>query len=111
MLPTPTASDANMNAPTYSSPLNKAIGAPVYVDNDANVMTLAELHRGAGRCDKNLVCVTLGTGVGGGIIIDGKIYRGSTSSAGELGHIPINAANATVPQFHPRARCDDTCLI
>ncbi|MBL7069405.1 MAG: ROK family protein [Candidatus Omnitrophica bacterium] len=63
---------------------------PAFVDNDANVMTLAEFYRGAGRGSRNLVCLTLGTGVGGGIVIDRRLYRGSTSSAGEIGHIPIN---------------------
>lgn len=68
----------------------KRLKLPVYVDNDVNVMTLAELYRGAGRGSKNLICITLGTGVGGGVVINGALYRGSTSAAGEIGHIPIN---------------------
>ncbi|MDB4349468.1 ROK family protein [Omnitrophica bacterium] len=83
---------------------NKAMKVPTYVDNDANVMTLAELHKGAGRGKKNLVCVTLGTGVGGGIIIDGKLYRGSMSTAGEIGHIPINEKG-------PRCNCGGTACV
>ena len=62
----------------------------VRVDNDANLMALAESRLGAARGARNAVCVTLGTGVGGGLIIDGKLFRGSTYAAGEIGHIPIN---------------------
>jgi len=62
----------------------------VELDNDVNAMTLAEYRFGAGRGAKNIICLTLGTGVGGGIIIDGKLYRGSSMAAGEVGHMPIN---------------------
>lgn len=63
---------------------------PVFVDNDVNTMALGELAYGAGRGAKNMICITLGSGVGGAIIIDGELYRGSTFSAGEIGHLPIN---------------------
>ena len=69
--------------------LERRIRLPVKVDNDANVMTLGELVYGAGRGCKNLVCLTLGTGVGGGIIIGGELYRGATHAAGEIGHVAI----------------------
>lgn len=82
----------------------KEFGLPVYADNDANAMALAEFHKGAGRGGTNVVCVTLGTGVGGGIVIGGRLYRGSTSSAGELGHIPINMKG-------PRCNCGGTACI
>lgn len=65
-------------------------GFPAYIDNDVNLMALGELRCGAGQGARNMVCLTLGTGVGGGIIIEGRLYRGSTLSAGELGHIPVN---------------------
>lgn len=84
--------------------LEGALHIPTYADNDVNAMTLAELHKGAGKNVKNLVCVTLGTGVGGGIVIDGKLYRGSTSSAGEIGHIPINEKG-------PRCNCGGIACI
>ena len=58
--------------------------------NDANVAALGEQWRGGGKEFSNLVMVTLGTGVGGGIIIDGRIYSGSLGAAGEIGHIKVN---------------------
>lgn len=70
--------------------LKKKLGIPVFVDNDVNVMALGELRFGSGRGAKNMLCVTLGTGVGGGLILDGKLYRGSSYAAGEFGHVPIN---------------------
>jgi glucokinase len=70
--------------------LRKRLGIPVFVDNDVNVMALGEVYFGAGRRAVNMLCITLGTGVGGGLILDGKIYRGSSYAAGEFGHVPIN---------------------
>lgn len=63
---------------------------PTFLDNDVNIMCLGELYYGRGKGVKNMVCITLGTGVGGGIVIDGALYRGSTLSAGEVGHTTIN---------------------
>ena len=70
--------------------LEKKLRLKVALDNDVNAMTLGEYKFGAGKGAENLICITLGTGVGGGIIINGEIYRGSTMCAGEIGHIPIN---------------------
>lgn len=70
--------------------LEKRLGLKAALDNDVNAMTLGEHRFGAGKGALNLVCLTLGTGVGGGIIINGELYRGSTMCAGEIGHIPIN---------------------
>lgn len=70
--------------------LEKKLKIPTFIDNDVNVMTLGEWRFGAGRGISNMVCLTLGTGVGGGLVVDGKIYRGETFSAGELGHVPLN---------------------
>jgi len=70
--------------------LEQKIKLPVFIDNDANLMALAESRLGAARGSHNAVCLTLGTGVGGGIIIDNKLYRGSTYAAGEIGHMPVN---------------------
>ena len=62
----------------------------VYLENDANAAALAEVMCGVAKGCKNVVMVTLGTGVGGGIIIDGKIYSGWNSAGGEIGHIVID---------------------
>ena len=69
--------------------LEERLGKPVKIDNDANVAALGEAWSGAGRGVDNCVCYTLGTGVGGGIIINGKIYQGFAGMAGELGHITV----------------------
>lgn len=69
--------------------MEKKIGLPVFIDNDVNLMALGEWRFGAGRGFKNLVCITLGTGVGGGLILDNALYRGEGFSAGEIGHIPL----------------------
>ena len=78
------------NEVPLKSILEKKLGLKVELDNDANAMTLGEFVFGAGKGCDNLVCLTLGTGVGGGIIINGKLYRGGSMCAGEIGHIPIN---------------------
>lgn len=69
--------------------LEEKLGVPVRINNDANVAALGEAWGGAGRGIDNCVCYTLGTGVGGGIIINGKIYEGFGGMAGELGHMAI----------------------
>ena len=63
---------------------------PTFADNDANVMVLAEATRGAAKGHKNVIGITIGTGIGGGIIIDGKIYRGHNYAGAELGHVSID---------------------
>lgn len=69
--------------------IQKYIDKPVYIENDANAAAYGEFVAGAARNAVNAVCITLGTGVGGGIIIDGKIYSGSNSAGAELGHMVI----------------------
>lgn len=69
--------------------LEQRLGKPIKIDNDANVAALGEAWGGAGRGIDNCVCYTLGTGVGGGIIIDGRIYQGFSGMAGELGHMSV----------------------
>lgn len=69
--------------------LEEKLGVPVKINNDANVAALGEAWGGAGRGFANCVCYTLGTGVGGGIIINEKIYEGFGGMAGELGHMSI----------------------
>jgi len=70
--------------------LQKMIKLPVYVDNDVKIITLAESKFGAGKGVRNLVCLTLGTGVGAALILNGQLYRGEDNAAGELGHMPLN---------------------
>ncbi len=70
--------------------MNELLGLPVYIDNDANAAAFGEAKAGAAKGVENCVCVTLGTGVGGGIIIDGKIYEGCNFAGAELGHIVID---------------------
>ena len=70
--------------------LEEWTGLPAAIDNDAKAMTYAEWLCGAARGGVNVVCVTLGTGVGGGLILDGKLYRGSNLGAGEIGQMTID---------------------
>ena len=88
----------------FKSLLEKKLGLKVVLDNDVNAMTLGEYKFGAGKGALNLICLTLGTGVGGGIIINGNIYRGSTMCAGEIGHIPINEKG-------PKCNCRGTACL
>lgn len=69
--------------------LEERLGKPIKIDNDANVAALGEVWGGAGKGVDNCVCYTLGTGVGGGIIINGKIYQGFSGLAGEVGHMSV----------------------
>jgi glucokinase len=70
----------------------------IRIDNDVNVMALGECTFGAGRVYQHAVFVTLGTGVGGGVVINNKLYRGAYSMAGEIGHIPIRMDGIKSPQ-------------
>lgn len=67
----------------------KRIGLPVVVENDANAAAWAEYRFGAGRGEPNLVCVTVGTGIGGGLVIDGALYRGRFGIGAEFGHMQV----------------------
>ncbi|MGN0152128.1 MAG: ROK family glucokinase [Wujia sp.] len=70
--------------------MNHIIGLPVKVGNDANMAALGEMWQGGGKGYKNIVMVTLGTGVGGGIILNGKMLSGVNGAGGEIGHIQVN---------------------
>lgn len=71
--------------------LSKACGLRVVLENDANNAAYGEFIRGAGRGTRNMVLLTVGTGVGGGVILDGRLFRGAFENAGELGHTIIQA--------------------
>lgn len=72
-----------------ASHLKEHLNLPVFVDNDANAMALAELRFGAAQRFNSVLCITVGTGIGGGIIINKSLWRGSSFSAGEVGHIIV----------------------
>lgn len=70
--------------------LSEKTGLPTIVENDANAMCYAEFRYGAARGLKNVVALTMGTGIGGGLVLDGKMYRGSSFAAGEIGQMSID---------------------
>ena len=76
--------------------LGKRTGFPVKAGNDANVAALGEMWQGGGKGYSDVVMVTLGTGVGGGIIVNGKIIAGSNGAGGEIGHIMVNEEETDV---------------
>lgn len=79
-------------------PIEEAIGVPTFIENDASSAALGEFRFGAGRGTRHLLHATLGTGIGGGIVINGRLYRGAKGLAGEIGHIIIDPAG-------PRCNC------
>lgn len=84
--------------------LEKTVGIPVFLENDANAAALGEQWRGAGRGIRSMILLTLGTGVGGGIILDNKIWHGADGMAGEIGHMTL------IPDGRP-CTCGNTgCL-
>ena len=70
--------------------LQRTLDLPVFVDNDARCFTLAEAHHGVGKGKRTVVGITIGTGVGGGIVINGRIFHGSHGFAGEIGHMLLH---------------------
>ena len=84
---------SSVNIPLQDVPLRELVsrkfGLPCGIDNDANAAAIGEWQAGAGRGARHLVMLTLGTGVGGGLILDGRPYRGSVGAAAELGHIVV----------------------
>ena len=66
-------------------------GAPTYLQNDANACALAEWKFGAGRGSRNMIFLTFGTGLGAGLILDGRLYSGTNGNAGEIGHVRVDA--------------------
>ena len=82
--------------------MQKEFNVPVKVDNDVRCAALAELNYGAGAGCKNLVCITVGTGIGSGLIINGKLVRGASNAAGEIGHIKLASHDG------PICGCGDT---
>lgn len=93
-----------VNVP-IASIIEQEFGIPTRVDNDVRCAALGELNFGAGRGCQNLICITVGTGIGSGLIINGKLVRGANNAAGEIGHIKLQMQNG------PICGCGDTgCL-
>ncbi|MER7714349.1 ROK family protein [Streptomyces werraensis] len=84
--------------------LSQELGCPVMVDNDVNLMALGEQHAGVARTVADFLCVKIGTGIGCGIVVGGEVYRGTTGSAGDIGHIQA------VPDGRPCACGNRGCL-
>lgn len=83
------ANNLDFNDAPVASLIRKVIDKPVYCENDANAAAYGEFVAGSAKGANNAVCITLGTGVGGGIIIDGKIYSGFNFAGAELGHMVV----------------------
>ena len=103
---------SSVNLPIVDVPVRdviaKRFGLPVYLDNDANVAMLAEHRFGAARGATNALMLTIGTGIGGGIIINGELYRGSTGAGAELGHVVIDQAGPPCQGNCPNRGCVET---
>jgi glucokinase len=70
--------------------INELTGLPVWIENDANAGALAEHRLGAGRGTRHMILVAIGTGLGGGLILDGRLYHGASGGAGEVGHMVVD---------------------
>lgn len=88
--------------------LEAALGLPVKVLNDADCFALAEAHHGAGRGHRNVFGIILGTGVGGGLVIDGRVVQGAGGFAGEWGHGPVLSGHLALPCGCGQVGCLDT---
>ena len=101
-----------VNLPLENLPLRDLVrertGLPAFVDNDATVAALAEHLYGAARGAENAVMLTIGTGIGGGLILGGEIYRGSTGAGAELGHVVIEADGPPCQGNCPGRGCVET---
>jgi glucokinase len=85
--------------------MSERLGLPVHVDNDSNLALLAEHRHGAAKGARHALMLALGTGIGGGIVIDGHVYRGATGTAGELGHLVVDMDGEDCPGDCPGRGC------
>jgi glucokinase len=96
---------SSVNVPIHGVPLRERVkerfGLPTGIENDANAAALAEHVYGAGRGTRQMVMLTLGTGIGGGLILNGELYRGAYGAAAELGHITIDLNGPPCQGFCP----------
>ncbi len=84
--------------------LSQELGCPVMVDNDVNLMAMGEMHAGVARSVQDFFCVKIGTGIGCGVVAGGAVHRGTTGSAGDIGHIQVE------PEGRPCACGNRGCL-
>ena len=85
--------------------MSERLGLPVYVENDANAALLAERGYGAARGASDALLLTLGTGIGGAVALGGRLHRGATGSAGELGHVVVDMNGPPCPGKCPNRGC------
>jgi len=85
--------------------MSERLGLPVYVDNDVNTAVIAEHRHGAARGADHVVMLALGTGIGGGLVFDGRPYRGARGFAGELGHLVVDHEGEECPGACPGRGC------
>jgi glucokinase len=100
---------ASVNIPLQGVELRQELGSrlglPVFVDNDGNCAALAEAHLVEGGPARHLVMYTMGTGVGGGVVIDGRVFRGATGLGAELGHVVVQSDGPDCPGNCPNRGC------
>ncbi|MCS7240351.1 MAG: ROK family transcriptional regulator [Candidatus Bipolaricaulota bacterium] len=90
--------------------LEKGCALPVHVENDANALAVAELLHGAGRNYKDFLCVMISDGLGGGVVLEGRLYRGMLGGAGELGHTTIDPSDgASICRCGERGCLEEFC--
>jgi glucokinase len=90
--------------------MSERLGLPVFVDNDTNAAILAEHRHGAARGAEHAVMLALGTGIGGGLVIGGRVHRGTRGFAGELGHMTIDLHGEDCPGDCPGRGCFETLV-
>ncbi|HEX8066980.1 MAG TPA: ROK family protein [Thermoleophilaceae bacterium] len=106
------ASEQSVHLPLDGVPfrelMRERLGLPVFVDNDANLAALAEHRVGAARGARHVVMLTLGTGIGGGLVLDGRLYRGARGGGAELGHVVVDLDGPPCQGACPGRGCLET---
>ena len=94
----------------FAQVMSERLGLPVVIDNDSNAAIVAEHRHGAARGYDDALLLALGTGIGGGLVIGGRLYRGARGFAGELGHIPLDIHGEDCPGDCPGRGCFETLV-
>src|SRR4051794_13541372 len=89
----------------FADAMSERLGLPVFIDNDANVALLAEHRLGAAQGTRNALMLTIGTGIGGGLIVEGEPYRGTRGAGAELGHVVVDLDGPPCPGNCPNRGC------